>query len=233
MLPELAFPTYTTNLISDNKEIEYRPWLAKEQKILLMALESRDMKDVTDAVLNILKSCILTDIDIKKLPSFDIQHIFLCLRKVSVSEVVEVKLKCDCGTEEKPHFNALKLNLNNVRTEIPEGHTRKIKLNDTIGVIMRYPNEDMIADLEKEDTEVAFSVIARCIESVFDEETVYSDFTEAEMNKWIGNLNSEQMLKIVDFFKNAPKLVMDVKYKCTNCQKESEYRLEGLSDFFM
>lgn len=200
-----------------------------------MALESNNVEDVVAAVKDILKACILTKIDIDKLPSFDVQKIFLELRKKSVGEIIELKVHhpesdhTDCK-----HATAVKVNLDDVQIlENPE-HTKKIKLDGNVGVVMRYPNTAILEKYGNKGNKIAktFALIAACIESVFDAESVYTDFTEKEINEWVGGLNDVQLRKLSDFFQTMPTLFYDLKYKCTKCNKDVEMRLEGLADFF-
>ena len=235
MLPTISVATYTTNLISDNRKIEFRPFLAKEQKSLLMAIEGNDIKEIVHSVMNVLKACILTpNIDVFKLPSFDIQHLFLELRKRSVEEIIELKMHHpESDHTECEHAQKITLNLNSVTVERDPEHTKKIKLNDDIGVVMRYPNSNMFEKYAGGSVENVFGLISECVESVFDKENVYSDFTVPEIAKWLEQLTPEQLQMITHFFHTMPSLHFDIKYKCKGCGQDVAHRLEGLSDFFI
>lgn len=237
MLPKLSVPTYKTTLISNGQNIEYRPWLTAEHKILLMALESNSVEDVVAAVKDILKACILTKIDIDKLPGFDVQKLFLELRKKSVGEVIELKMHHPEKDHTCKHLQQVSVNLEKVETLTHPDHSKNIKIDDNIGVVMRYPNTSIIEKYGegKKGSKVAktFALIAACIESVYDADTMYNDFEEKEINEWVGGLNESQLRKLSDFFHTMPTLVYDLKYKCSGCGEDVEMRLEGLADFFM
>lgn len=234
MLPQLAVQTFKTELISTKQTIEVRPFLAKEQKVLLMALESKNAQDVTDAIMNILKSCVQTPgIDVQKLPSFDIQKLFIELRKHSIGEQIEVKVRHPQNDHPCKHSQKVVVDLTGVKVEVAEGHTNKIKITDNLGVVMRYPNASMVNKYgEEKNIKNTFSLIAECIESVYDSENVYDDFTLEQMIDWIGQLNNIQFQKLTAFFANQPTLVYNLKYKCDGCGETVEHKLEGLTDFF-
>lgn len=233
MLPSLSVQTFTTELISTKQKIEMRPFLAKEQKVLLMALETKNPDDVTNAVMNILKSCVMTkNIDVNKLSSFDIQKLFIELRKSSIGEVVELKVRHPQEGHKCEHAQKIAIDLNKVEVSKHEDHTNKIKLTDKIGVVMRYPSPEMLNKYKDKNIQNTFKLIAECIESIFDDEAVYDSFTLEEMGNWIGQLNTEQFQKVTNFFHNQPTLVYNLSYKCDACGEKVEHTLEGLSDFF-
>ena len=228
-LPSLATPQFSTKIPSTGQEVEYRPFLVKEEKVLLMALEGGDQKEISKATQNIIKSCVLSDINIDKLATFDIEYLFLKLRGKSVGELVELQLghsdsECDHKTE-------IQINLDEIEVvgDISDG---KIMIDDKIGVKMRYPGIDDIAGLEEQNTESMFSVINNCVEYVFDEENVYSDFTKKEIEEWTGNLSQNQFEKLTDFFQSIPKLSHTVEWTCEKCGEKESVTLEGLQSFF-
>ncbi len=232
MLPAINILSFKTKLISTEKVVEFRPFLAKEQKILLMALEGGSVEDVTNAVINILKACILTNIDVMKLPSFDIQHLFLEIRKKSIGNVLDLKVHHPEADSTCTHAQRVSIDLDNVEVVKPETHTRKIKLNDDIGVVMRYPSSHMFDAYTGNTVKNSFALIAACIESVYTAEEMFSDFGEEEITQWIGNLTADQLQKLTQFFETMPTLVLDINYNCTKCKKDVSHRLNGLTDFF-
>lgn len=215
---------------SIKKVVEYRPFLVKEEKVLLMALEGRDKKEIVLSIYNILETCVETKgIDIRSLPTFDIEYMFLNLRAKSVGEVVEFTLGHNEESECK-HRTEVSINLVDVKVDGKVGDGI-IMLTDKVGVKMRYPTIEAIEDLI-EGNEIA-SVIASCIDQVFDEDDVYEDFTHEEMIAWLGNLNKKQYEMIDDFFKNTPKLKHKVEWKCKECGEKDSVTIEGLYNFFI
>lgn len=231
-LPLLITPEFTTKIPSTGKEIEYRPFLVKEEKILFMALESGDQKDIIKAVKNILKSCILSDVDIKNLTYFDLEYLFLQLRGKSVGEVLEFKIghtdndECDYKTD-------VSINLEEIDVEGLENIVDKIQINDELGIKIKYPGIDNFGQIDqKNDLDSIMDLICSCVEYVYDQEEVYQDFTMKEMKEFIEQLSSKQFEKLMNFFNNMPRLRKEVKFKCEKCGKEETVVLEGLQDFF-
>jgi hypothetical protein len=234
-LPQLVSPEFTMEIPSTKQKIKFRPFLVKEEKILLMAMESGDQSDVSRTVEQILNNCILDDIDISKLATFDIEYLFLQLRGKSVGEVIELQLKHTKKDSECKHITQFNLNLDDIKVkgDISDG---KIMLDDKIGVKVNYPTYKTIADLSKrqvdDQTEMAFKTIAMMVEYVYDKENVYSDFTEDEMEDWINQLNQKQFEKITSFVQDAPKLKQDIEWTCNKCGEKDKITLEGLQSFF-
>jgi hypothetical protein len=229
-LPTLSLPTFETKIPSTGQSIEYRPFLVKEEKILLMALEGKDKKEISIAINKILEACVYDEIDFSKLPTFDIEYLFLMLRSKSVGEVISFRLGHTGDTECK-HKTDIEINLNdvNVEGEIQDG---TIMLDDKVGIKVRYPSIDSL-DASSKDSRDILGVIADCIDVVFDEEDIYDDFKRDELIEWLGNLNQSQYKKINDFFGSAPKLSYTAKWKCQECGEEDEMTIEGLYNFFM
>jgi hypothetical protein len=232
LLPAINVLSFKTKLISTEKVIEFRPFLAKEQKLLLMALEGGSVEDVTHAVINILKACIITKIDVMALPSFDIQHLFLEIRKKSIGNILDLKIHHPEADATCNHAERVSIDLDNVIVLKPETHTRKIKLTDEIGVVMRYPSSHMFDEYSGNNVKNSFDLIASCIESVYNADEMFSDFAKEEITQWIGNLTADQLQKITQFFETMPSLVLDINYTCTKCKKDVSHRLNGLTDFF-
>lgn len=235
-LPKPPVPSYELELPSTQKLIKYRPFLVSEEKILLMAMESEDEKQIRDSVIDIVKSCVLTrGIKIIDLPSFDIEYLFLNIRAKSVSE--EVKMKITCSDDNETEIDYV-LNLNEVKVVKDNKHQTKIMFDDTTGIIMTYPGIDqfiktqiMLASLNAEEV---FDIIVSCVYQIFSGEEVYEtkNTPKKEIEEWLGGLTSKQFEKIKDFFATMPKLSHTFKLTNPNTQVESEYTIEGLVNFF-
>lgn len=231
-LPLLVTPEFTTKIPSTGQEIEYRPFLVKEEKILFMALESGEQKDIIKAVKNTLKSCILSDIKFDKLTYFDLEYLFLQLRGKSVGEFLEFKIGHADDTECK-HKTEVSINLEDVQIEGLENIVDKIQLNDELGMKMRYPGIDTFGQMDTEnDLDSIMELICSCVEFVYDQEEVYEDFTKKELKEFIEQLSSKQFEELMNFFNTMPKLKKEITFKCSKCGEEENVTLEGLQDFF-
>lgn len=229
-LPSISTPEFKTKIPSTGEEITYRPFLVKEEKILLMALEGQDANEIQNAVLNILSNCILTPVEVERLAVFDVEYLFLQLRGKSVGEVIE--LKVGHTNSECLHKTDVSLIIDDIKV-VGEVSEPKIMLTEEVGVVMRYPNiSDLTRATGKDDAETLFKLINRCVDYVFDAENVYNDFSESEIENWINSLNQTQFQKIVEFFQSSPKLEHEVKWKCEKCGEEDSVKLEGLQSFF-
>ena len=229
-LPSISTPEFKTKIPSTGETITYRPFLVKEEKILLMALEGSDQEEITQAILNILDSCIMSEVDVKKLSTFDIEYLFLNLRAKSVGEVIEVKMGHTEGDCKGLTDVQIKIDDIGVINEISDG---KIMLTDTVGVKMRYPTVQDVAKLDMKNSDDTFGLIAQCVEYIYDQENVYNEFTEQEIIDWVGNLNQAQFKNIASFFENMPKLSYELKWKCDACGESETRTIEGLQGFFM
>ena len=241
-LPRVAVPKYTLIIPSSGKEISYRPFLVKEEKILLIAMESGEEKDMMGAIQDIIENCVYDDFDVKNMPMFDIEYIFLQLRAKSKGEIVD--LSFDCGKCKKPI--TAQIDLTKIETTRTEGHDIKIPLSDDIGVIMKYPSMELqnIINKEKSDVENVFSTITSCIDSIWDKESVYAtkDHTKEELNDFLESLPDDSFTKIQKFFDTVPVLKHEFVLKCTSkngkgkkasiCGWEETKTLEGLASFF-
>lgn len=233
MLPSVATPKFVTQLPSTGQNISYRPFLVKEEKILLMALEGGDQKEIMNAVLEVVSNCLESDLDANDITTFDLEFLFLQLRGKSVGEVVE--LRVGHTDSECTHRQRVNINLDDVKVEgvVSEG---KIMITDEIGIKLRYPN---ITDMDKinnaltnEDTASSFDVVAMCVEYIYDTENVYNEFTNKEINDWLEGLGQQQFAKIAQFFQNVPALRHEIKYTCDKCGEVERIKLEGLESFF-
>lgn len=235
-LPKIAVPKFKLNLPSNGKEVYYRPFLVKEEKTLLMAVEGGEDTDITESVINIIEACIEYDGNIRDLPFFDIEYIFINLRARSVNNIINLKLRHGTNTE-CTHVTDFELNLEDVSVDFPEESSNKIMLSDDVGLVLRYPRLADISNLSEtirsSKVESIFEEIANNVESVFDSENVYEEFTREEMIDYLGQLNKEQFLKIIEFFEKSPTVSYDIKYTCNECGKEEFIPLRGLNSFFM
>ena len=236
-LPKIATPTYELELPSTQKPIHYRPFLVKEEKLLVLALESEDIKEITTAIKNVIKSCIKTrGIKVENLPTFDIEFLFLNIRGKSVGEDIEVNLICpDDGKTQVP----VTINIDDVKIQRTEGHTNKIKLDSSLMMEMKYPSlSEFIKnnfDFKEENVmDQSFELIATCIDKIYNEEEVWasSDCTKKEITTFLDSMNSSQFKEIEKFFETMPKLSHKVKITNPNTNVESEVVMEGLSSFF-
>ena len=235
-LPKLAVPKFKVNLPSNNKEVFFRPFLVKEEKTLLMALEGGDENEITEAVVNIIDSCLDYDGDVRELPFFDIEYIFTQLRARSVNNIIELNLK-HASSNECDNVTKYNLNLENVKVEFPEGFTNRIDLTDDIGIKMKYPSIKSVnsvnENIRSSKIDNVFHSIAANIECVYDKENVYEDFSQEEMVDYLGQLNKDQFFQIVSFFEKMPTVSCDIKYTCPACEKEEFIPMRGLQSFFI
>ena len=234
-LPTMDLPTYELEIPSNKKKIKIRPFLVKEEKVLLLALESDDEKNIKQAVLNLLKACIQSRVKVENLSTFDLEYIFLNIRAISVGEVVEILITCQDDEETKVKYN---LNLTDVNVIFPEGHSNKIMLNDNTGVIMKYPSFDDFVEGQfankQYDEDGVIKIIANSIDQIFQDEEVYDESTtnRKEFIQFVESLTKEQLEKIQAFFESAPRLEHKFKITNPNTGVESEYTLRGLQSFF-
>ena len=234
-LPKVDLPTYELDLPSNKKKIKFRPFLVKEEKILLLALESDNEQNIRDAVHNLIKSCVTTKIKLENLATFDLEYIFLNIRAVSVGEIVEMNVTCQDDNETQVRYN---LNLTDVKVHFPDGHSNKIMLTDTLGVIMKYPSFDRFVENEfinrEVDEDTVLEIIAESIDQIFQGEEVFDESTTTpkEFKEFVESLTNAQMEKIQEFFKTSPRVEHKFKVKNPNTEVESEYTISGLASFF-
>jgi hypothetical protein len=234
-LPTLDLPTYELEVPSTGKSIKYRPFLVKEEKVLLLALEGDDEKAIEVAVKNLLKGCITSRIKLENLSTFDLEYIFLKIRAASVGEIVEMEVTCLDDNETKVKYN---LDLNKVEVEFPEGHSNKIMLTEDAGLIMKYPGFDRFVQNSVSGTELStddiFDIIAESIDQIFQGEEVYdsSTTTKKEFREFVDSLTTQQFERVQEFFETAPKLSHSFSVRNPNTGIESTYTIEGLQNFF-
>jgi len=234
-LPQIALPTYELEIPSNGKKIKYRPFVVKEEKLLLLALEGDDEKQIEDAVKTLLKGCIQSRIKIEDLAIFDLEYIFLQIRAVSVGEIVEMKVTCRDDEKTEVSYN---MNLSEIQVYKPEGHDSKIMLDDNLGVIMKYPAfEDFVKSSimgKNPSAESVVEVIASCIDQIFDAEDVYDSSTTSkkEFVEFVENLTNKQFEKIQKFFEDSPRLEHRFTVTNPNTGVDNEFVIAGLVNFF-
>ena len=236
-LPKIATPTYELELPSTGESIQFRPFLVKEEKVLVLALESEDTKQITTAIKAVIKSCVQTKgIKVEALPTFDIEFLFLNIRGKSVGEDIEVNIICpDDEITEVP----VSIDLDEIRVQKNDEHTRQIKIDDTLMMEMKYPSLDQFIknnfDFENKNAmDQSFDLIASCVDKIYSEDDVWAadDCTKKELKDFLEQMNSSQFKSIETFFETMPKLSHKVKVTNPNTKVESEVVLEGLASFF-
>ena len=236
-LPKIATPTYEMELPSTGEAVQYRPFLVKEEKLLVLALESEDTKQITTAIKTVLKSCVKTKgIKVEQLPTFDIEFLFLHIRGKSVGEEVEVNVICP---DDKETEVPLTLDIDEIKVVKNEEHNKQIKLDDNLMMELKYPSLDQFIKNnfdfnEKNQMEQSFDLIGSCIDKIYTEEEVWStaDCTKKEVKDFLESMNSAQFKDIEKFFESMPKLQHSVKVTNPNTKVENEVVLEGLASFF-
>lgn len=238
-LPTVATPTYDLVLPSNNKKIKYRPFLVKEEKILIIAMESRDSEQITNAVKEVISNCILTKgIKVEELPIFDIEYIFLNIRSKAIGEAIDLIITCgDDGETTVP----VTIYVDEIKVEKPEGHTNKVSIDGGYNIQLKYPSLDQfvgnnfsISNKSSENLEKSAKLVAMCIDMVYNDDDCWasSDCTEKELLEWVDSLSPKDYKKIEKFFKTMPKLSHTIKVVNPNTEVENTIVLEGLSDFF-
>ena len=236
-LPKIATPTYSLVLPSTEKEISYRPFLVKEEKLLVLALETEDTKQITTAIKAVIKNCIQTKgIKVETLPTFDIEYLFLNIRGKSVGESLDVNIVCP--DDEKTNV-PVTIDLDDIKVKKTEGHSNKVKLDKTLMMELKYPSLDEFIknnfDFKDENAmEQSFKLIAASIDKIYNDEEVWvaADCTKKEITEFLESMNSSQFKKIEEFFTTMPKLSHTIKVTNPNTKVESEVVLEGLASFF-
>jgi len=236
-LPKIATPTYELELPSTGETIQYRPFLVKEEKLLVIALESEDNKQISTAIKTVIKNCILTkNIKVESLPTFDIEYLFLNIRGKSVGEELDINVICPDDGETQV---SVKINLDDIKVQKNEEHTNRIKLDKYIMMEMKYPSLDQFIKnnfdfSDKNAMDQSFELIASCIDKIFTEEEVWTsaDVTKKEMADFLESMNSSQFKGIEKFFETMPKLSHTIKVTNPVTEIESEVVLEGLASFF-
>jgi len=237
-LPKINTPTYELVLPSTGKKIKYRPFLVREEKILIMAMESEDMNQITNAIIQIISDCLLTkDIKVESLATFDMEYLFLNIRAKSVGETVEVNVTCPDDGETQVEMS---INIDDIKIKKTRGHKNIVKLDDNLSMKLKYPSLDQFIennfDTGESSNEISqsLSMITSCIEMVYNEEESWeaSDCTTEELNDFVEQMNTKQFKQIESFFTTMPKLSHKIAVKNPKTGVESEILLEGLAAFF-
>tara|TARA_Y100001937_G_scaffold128836_1_gene208725 strand:- start:3960 stop:4694 length:735 start_codon:yes stop_codon:yes gene_type:complete len=243
ILPKLDTPTYELNLISTGKPVRYRPFLVKEQKLFLMSAESDDTKELITTIRNVLKNCLLDEVDVDNLPSFDLEYLFMNLRARSVEEVVNLKYKCNNnvkneeGKEKKcNHVVEFDVNILEIEPTTYDNHTDKIQINDKVGIRLKYPTFEMFQKYDNlEQSAAMIKVLVDCIDYIYDEEQIYyaKDTTRKELEDFIDNLQQKDLEKFKDFFNTMPELKKDLNFDCPKCEHKETITVKGMQNFFV
>jgi DNA-directed RNA polymerase subunit M/transcription elongation factor TFIIS len=247
MLPKIDVPIYELDLPLSKKKVKFRPFLVKEEKILMMAMESDTDDSSLLAIKQIITNCCLSDnVDIETLPITDLEYFFLNLRARSVGEIVDLQYKCNNKVkdeesgEEKDCGNVVKLEVNvlDIKPEISETHTTKIPLSPNMGIVMKYPSFKMVEDnakLEGGEIEKLMNILLNCIESVYTEESIFytKDISKEELSEFVENLTRDQFAKVQQFFDTMPKIKKQLDFTCKKCGYHETINVEGLQSFFV
>ena len=238
-LPKIATPSYELELPSTGKTITYRPFLVKEEKLLVIALESEDTKQITNAIKAVIKSCVLTKgIKVETLPTFDIEYLFLNIRGKSVGEDIDVNLICPDDNETEV---SVSVNLDDIKVQKPEGHSNQIKLDNNLMMELKYPslNEFIKNNFDPNDTsknpmDQSFDLIGSCINKIYSQDEVWAaaDCSKKEITDFLDSMNSSQFKEVEKFFETMPKLSHTLKVLNPKTNVESDVVLEGLASFF-
>jgi hypothetical protein len=241
-LPKLDVPIFELTLPLTKMKVKFRPFLVKEEKILLMASESDDPNATFLAIKQIINNCCLTEIDVEDLPVTDLEFFFLNLRARSVGEIVDLQYKCnnkvkndkneegECGNLVK-----LKVNVLEIQPQIDPDHTNKIELSPKLGIVMRYPTMSMMENIEgDDDVQRITGVLLQCVDFIYDDENIYykKDISTEELTEFFDNMTREQFAKVQKFFETLPKISKDLDFKCSKCGYHENINIEGIQNFF-
>jgi len=233
-LPIIGVPKYETVLPSTGQKILFRPFLVKEEKILLLAMEAGDKKAQNRALKQIIKNCVDGDLKVDSLPVFDIEHLFVQIRGKSVGEVLEPIVVCpSCSASGK-----LRINLSDIDVGKIQETPFKIMINDNLGLTVVYPNMEVVesisSTLQDSNTETIFAILGKCIEMIFDNEKTYNpkEYSQKEMSDFIESLPSDSFKKMIDFVSEMPRVQKNVNFRCPKCGLEKQILLKGIEDFF-
>ena len=236
-LQVLKSPEYTTNVPSTKQTIKFRPFLVQEENLLFMALQGGDQKEMTNAVSNIIKACVLTeDFNVDKLAMFDVEYLFLQLRGKSVGENVDLRLKHPKGSECK-NIVDVSVNLDQINVTFPEEYSDKIQLTDEVGIKLQFPGVKHIMemgdiDVNNQNFDQLLDFVCSCVLCIYDNDNVYDTFTRDEIKSFLESLSQKQFEKVQQFFSNAPKLQHKIEWTCNKCGEKETIHMEGLASFF-
>ena len=238
MLPKLDVPMYSVNLISTGKPVRFRPFLVKEQKLFLMASESNDSNEMITVIRQVLKNCVLDDIDIDSLPTFDLEYLFMNLRARSVEEVVNLRYKCKNTVDDVKCNGVVEFDVNLLEIEPTKNpkHQNKVQLTDKLGIAFKYPTFEMLQKYEKlNENELMMKILIDCIDYIYDEDQVYyaKDTPVKELEEFVDNLQQKDLEKFKDFFDTMPEIKKEVHFKCPKCSYEEDMTIKGMQSFFV
>lgn len=226
-LPVLSTPKFDVKVISLNKNVKFRPFLVKEEKILILAAESEEPVEMLNAMQNIVTSCSDGEVDGGSLPFFDLQNIFIKLRGESIGGETEFNLICgECS-----HRTPTTLDLKTIQLKIDESHTNKIQITDDIGIIMKYPDASLLVDKNIK----TYDIVLKCIDKIYTKEEIFdaSEESPEELARFVDSLTTEQFEKVANFFATMPKIEHIIEYKCPNCSAENVVIMDGIESFFV
>lgn len=236
MLPKLDHPVFEVRLNSVDRSVKFRPFLVKEEKLLLMAKESDDLNDIFKTMKQTIKNCCLEDLDVDSLPVFDIEMIFIHLRINSVGENVQMNFTCDNVVEGQPCGNITEfdLQLRNIKFQTPEDHSKNIKLNNEVGVVFKYPTLNLSKEVLEEDNDSEFRFMLNYVDYIYDQDQIYKadETPEEELKEFFESLTMEQIKKIKQFFATTPTVVLDQDIQCNKCGFNHHVNVEGVLNFF-
>jgi hypothetical protein len=237
-------PVFSINLISNGKEVKFRPFTVKEEKLFLMANESKDLKTIIDTTKQVLNNCIISEIDVDKLPIFDVEYLFLNIRARSVNEIINLNYKCnndiknedDDETHKCGHTVQIDVNVLDIKPKNDNKVENRIEITDKVGLVMRYPNFNTIKKYDDENqSEMILKLTVDCIEYIYDGDQIYyaKDTSEEELIEFVENMQTKDLEKIKEYFENMPKISKDLDFKCRKCGYEERITIEGLESFFV
>jgi hypothetical protein len=243
MLPVIDVPVFTVNLLSLDRPVRFRCFTVKEEKLFLIAAESGDAASMMSTTKQVLKNCVLDEIDIDSIPAFDIETLFMHIRARSVGEVVQLKYKCNNivgetaeGEPKRCNHNVkMEVNLLEIQPSFGEGHEKKIQLNENVGMVLKYPN---LKTMEKAqlstDASALIGLAIDCVDYIYDKDEVFysKDIPLAELVDWFERLQTKDLEKVRNFFDTLPRIKKDIHFHCTKCGYEEEITVEGLENFF-
>lgn len=238
-LPMNTMPTFNLTIPSTGKRVKFRPFLVKDEKALMIAQQSEDILVMVDTLKSVIKSCVIDDIDVDDLATFDIEYMFIQIRGKSVGETVELLFPCDNdhGEQNEKARSKVRIDISTIEVQKSPGHTNKINLFGDVGIALKYPTIDSAKKIEKsalDNMDAAFEIIADSVNYIYQGEELYyaKETKREELIQFLNNLTSEQFMKVQDFFENMPKIKTEVTYDCPVCGKHHVKTLEGLQSFF-
>ena len=235
-LPKIEVPQYSLTLHSTGQDVVYRPFLVKEEKILLMALEGQDQDNILEAIQKIISNCIIRgNVNVIDLPLFDLENLFLNIRSKSIGETSTINVPCisdDCE-----EYTSHEIELSSIDLSTRDDHTTSIQITDDIGVNMKYPSVGLIGEIESlddNDIEQSIDIITLCIDNIYDKENEYDfrDYTQEEKTEFMEGLTQQQLIKIQEFFTTMPVLEYILEFKCGTCEANGDIPIRGLQNFF-